>query len=135
MMWSSEQIAELVPFTGFVGVNFTEVSKERATGTLEVVRERTTVGGSLHGGAQMTLADSVAAALAMANLPEGSTGTVTIDSHTHFLGAARSGTVTATARPLHVGRTTIVLEVDLTNADGRLIARTTQVQAVLTART
>ena len=39
--------------------------------------------------------------------------------------------MTATARALHVGRTTIVLEVNLTNADGKLIARTTQVQAVL----
>jgi len=131
---TSEQIKQLVPFTGFVGVNFTEISTERAVGTLAVTPDRTTIGGSLHGGAQMTLADSVAAALAMANLPEGSTGTVTIDSHTHFLGSAREGIVTATARALHVGRTTIVLEVDLTNEAGKLIARTTQVQAVLTSK-
>lgn len=131
MILTSEQISRLVPFTGYVGVQFSEITAERVIGTLEVTHERSTVGGALHGGAQMTLADSVAAALATANLPEGATGTVTVDSHTHFLGAAREGTVTATARALHVGRTTIVLEVNLTNAAGRLIARTTQVQAVL----
>lgn len=131
MILTSEQIGQLVPFTGFVGVNFPEITSERVVGTLEVTHERSTIGGSLHGGAQMTLADSVAAALATANLPEGATGTVTIDSHTHFLGAARSGTVTATARALHVGRSTIVLEVNLTDDAGKLVARTTQVQAVL----
>ncbi|MDT0262234.1 PaaI family thioesterase [Jatrophihabitans lederbergiae] len=132
-MLTNDEIHTLVPFTGFVGVTYTEITKERVVATLEVTHERSTIGGSLHGGAQMTLADS-AAALAAANLPEGATGTVTIDSMTHFLGAARSGRVTATARALHVGRTTIVLEVDLTAESGKLIARTTQVQAVLTAR-
>ena len=132
-MLTNDEIHTLVPFTGFVGVTYTEITKERVVATLEVTHERSTIGGSLHGGAQMTLADS-AAALAAANLPEGATGTVTIDSTTHFLGAARSGRVTATARALHVGRTTIVLEVDLTAESGKLIARTTQVQAVLTAR-
>ncbi|HEX2904513.1 MAG TPA: PaaI family thioesterase [Jatrophihabitans sp.] len=131
MILSSEQISELVPFTGLVGVNFIEINEQRVIGTLEVTPERSTIGGSLHGGAQMTLADSVAAVLATANLPAGATGTVTIDSHTHFLGAARQGTVSAAARTLHVGRSTIVLEVDLTDETGRLIARTTQVQAVL----
>jgi len=131
MFLTSDQIAELVPFTGFVGVEFVEISRDRVVGSLAVTHERSTIGGALHGGAQMTLADSVAATLATLNLPDGATGTVTVDSHTHFLGSARSGVVTASARTLHVGRTTIVLEVDLTNDVGKLIARTTQVQAVL----
>jgi uncharacterized protein (TIGR00369 family) len=130
---TNEQIHQLVPFTAFVGVNYTELTRERVVATIEVSHQRSTVGGALHGGAQMTLADSAAAALATLNLPEDAIGTVTIDSTTHFLGAARQGVVTAVARPLHVGRTTIVLEVDLTNGNGKLIARTTQVQAVLGA--
>lgn len=134
MELTNEQIHQLVPFTAFVGVNYTELDKRRVVATIEVSHQRSTIGGALHGGAQMTLADSAAAALATLNLPEGSTGTVTIDSATHFLGSARDGVVTATARPLHLGRSTIVLEVDLTNEAGRLIARTTQVQAVLGAR-
>jgi len=133
MLTTTEQIHALAPFTGHVGVQFTEIGPDRVVATLEVAEHRSTVGGSLHGGAQMTLADSAAAVLATVNLPAGATGTVTIDSSTHFLGAARAGLVTATARTLHVGRSTIVLEVDLTAESGKLIARTTQVQAVLTS--
>ncbi|UQX88567.1 PaaI family thioesterase [Jatrophihabitans telluris] len=131
MQLSNDQILALVPFTAFVGVIYTELTPERVVAALAVTPERTTIGGGLHGGALMTLADSAAAALATLNLPQGAAGTVTIDSATHFLGAARSGTVTAAARLLHSGRTTIVAEVDLTDDAGRLIGRTTQVQAVL----
>jgi 1,4-dihydroxy-2-naphthoyl-CoA hydrolase len=44
----------------------------------------------------------------------------------------REGHVEAIARPLHTGRSTIVIETDLRDAEGRLVARTTQTQAVLT---
>jgi acyl-coenzyme A thioesterase PaaI-like protein len=39
--------------------------------------------------------------------------------------------VTGTTRPVHVGRTTIVLQTELRDGDGRLVALTTQTQAVL----
>lgn len=47
--------------------------------------------------------------------------------------AVASGTVTATSNPVHVGRTTIVVQTDLTRDDGKLAARTTQTQAVMPA--
>jgi 1,4-dihydroxy-2-naphthoyl-CoA hydrolase len=50
-----------------------------------------------------------------------------------FLRGLRDGVATATARPLHVGRSTIAVEVDVTDANGRRLARTTATQAVLTA--
>lgn len=93
-----------------------------------------TTAGLLHGGAVMALADSAGGACAAANLPEGATGTSTIESKTNFLGAVKDGVVTATARPLHVGSTTIVVETELRRADGRLVAKTTQTQTVLRPR-
>jgi 1,4-dihydroxy-2-naphthoyl-CoA hydrolase len=96
--------------------------------------ERCTAGGLMHGGAVMALADSAGAACAFANLPEGAAGTSTIESKTNFLGGAREGTVRATARPLHVGSTTIVVETEVRDATGRLIAKTTQTQMVLRPR-
>ena len=93
-----------------------------------------TSGGLLHGGALMPLADSAGGACAAANLPDGATGTSTIESKTNFLGAVRDGRVTAIARPLHVGSTTIVVETELRRADGRLVAKTTQTQTVLRPR-
>lgn len=89
-----------------------------------------TVNRMLHGGVVMALADS-AAVCAFLNLPEGATGTSTIESKTNFLAPVRSGEVRATARLLHVGGTTIVVEAEVTNGD-RLVAKTTQTQVVLT---
>jgi uncharacterized protein (TIGR00369 family) len=85
----------------------------------------------MHGGALMSLADMAGASCAYLNLPEGATGTATIESKTNFLRALRDGHVDAISRPLHVGRTTIVVDTELRDADDRLVARTTQTQAVL----
>ena len=77
--------------------------------------------GILHGGALMSLADASGAYCAFLNLPDGSTGTATIESKTNFFRAVRDGHVDATSRPLHVGRTTIVVETDLHDAAGKLV--------------
>ena len=88
-------------------------------------------GGMLHGGALMALADSAGAHCTFLNLPEGAGGTATIESKTNFFAAVREGAVTATSRPLHKGRTTIVVETDLHDDAGTHVARVTQTQAVL----
>ncbi len=93
-----------------------------------------TSGGLLHGGALMALADAAGGACAAANLPQGAVGTSTIESKTNFLGPVTEGTVTASARPLHVGSSTIVVETEVRRADGRLVSKTTQTQAVLRPR-
>jgi uncharacterized protein (TIGR00369 family) len=92
--------------------------------------ERCTSAGVLHGGYLMALADSAAAALAFLNLPPGST-TSTIEAKTNFLAAVREGSVTARAEIVHKGRTTIVVQTDVTDDAGRLVSRTLQTQAVL----
>ncbi len=91
-----------------------------------------TAGGVLHGGVLMALADSAGALCAFLNMPEGSR-TATIESKTNFLGAVREGEVRARSRPLHVGKSTVVVETDLLDAGGRLVGRTMQTQAVLSA--
>jgi len=98
--------------------------------TLDWAAELCTAGGVLHGGVLMSLADAAGGVCAFLNLPPGAT-TVTIESKTNFLGAIREGAVTARSRPLHIGKTTIVLETDVFDATGRRVARTMQTQAVL----
>jgi uncharacterized protein (TIGR00369 family) len=92
-----------------------------------------TAAGVLHGGVLMSLADAAGGVCAFLNLPAGAMGTATIESKTNFLGAVREGTVVARARPLHIGKTTIVVETDVFDAGNRRIARTIQTQAVLAA--
>ncbi len=103
---------------------------EEIEATLAWAPELCTAGGVLHGGVLMSLADAAGAVCAFLNLPDG-TRTTTIESKTNFLGAVRQGDVLARARPLHVGKTTIVVETDVFDANGRRVARTTQTQAIL----
>ncbi len=103
---------------------------EEVDATIAWAPELCTAGGVLHGGVLMSLADTAGAVCAFLNLPAGAR-TVTIESKTNFLGAVRSGDVVARARPLHVGKTTIVVETDVLDESGRRVARTTQTQAVL----
>jgi len=90
-----------------------------------------TANGILHGGVIMALADSAGAACALLNLPGDAAGTATIESKTNFMGAVRSGSVTATSTPLHRGATTIVVETEVRDSRGKLVAKVTQTQLVL----
>jgi len=92
--------------------------------------ELCTSGGLLHGGVIMAVADSAGATCAFLNLPEGA-GTTTVESKTNFLRAIRDGAAEARARPLHTGRTVIVVETEIRDAEGRLAAKVTQSQLVL----
>jgi 1,4-dihydroxy-2-naphthoyl-CoA hydrolase len=124
-------VAAVAPFAGLLGLEVTDASPDEVRGTLAWAEERCTAGGILHGGALMGLADTLGGVCAFLNLPEGAT-TATIESKTNFFRAVRAGTVTGVTRPLHVGRSFIVVQTDLTDDDGRRVAQVTQTQAVLT---
>jgi 1,4-dihydroxy-2-naphthoyl-CoA hydrolase len=69
----------------------------------------------MHGGALMALADSLGGICAYLNLPSGAQ-TTTVTSNTSLLRAVR-GEVIGVPRPLHAGRTILVVQTDLL-ADG-----------------
>ena len=127
-----ESLLNQMPFSVACGVELTAASPSEVTGALAWAPQRCTSGGLLHGGALMVLADTLGGICAFLNLPEGS-GTATIESKTNFFRAVREGTVHATTRPLHVGRTTIVVQTDITDDRNRRIAQVTQTQAILPA--
>jgi uncharacterized protein (TIGR00369 family) len=122
-------VQDSMPLCATLGVTAAESTPEQVVLELAWDPSLCTIGGAMHGGALMTLADSAGATCAFLNLPADAAGTSTIESKTNFLGAASEGTVVATARPLHVGSTTIVVETDLRVGD-RLVAKTTQTQIV-----
>jgi 1,4-dihydroxy-2-naphthoyl-CoA hydrolase len=124
-------IAAVAPFAGLLGLEVSDARPEEVRGTLTWAEERCTAGGIMHGGALMGLADTLGGLCAFLNLPEGAT-TATIESKTNFFRAVREGTVTGVTRPLHVGRSFVVVQTDLTDDEGRRVAQVTQTQAVLT---
>jgi 1,4-dihydroxy-2-naphthoyl-CoA hydrolase len=128
-----EKIQSLkMPFAELMGVTFVEADQDRVVARMLVRPDLCTLNHTIHGGAVMTLADSVGAAATVINLPEDAKGTTTIESKTNFIGGAREGmAVIATAVPVHRGRRTQVWQTRLETEDGKLVAIVTQTQMVL----
>jgi uncharacterized protein (TIGR00369 family) len=120
-----------MPYAAAIGIELLAASDAEVHARVAWSDRLCTAGGILHGGALMSLADAAGAYCAYLNLPEGAAGTATIESKTNFFRAVREGHVDAISRPLHVGRTTIVVETDLRDGAGKHVARVTQTQAVL----
>ena len=130
---SGEKLAGLLammPFAAGLGIVLDAATAGEVRGRLAWAPGLCTSGGLLHGGVLMALADSLGGICAFLNLPPGAL-TATTSSATVFTRAVRSGAVTAIARPLHVGRTVIVVQTDMTDDAGRRVAQVTQAQAVL----
>jgi 1,4-dihydroxy-2-naphthoyl-CoA hydrolase len=125
------QLHALVPLAATLGLRVAGASPDSVRVELDHRAELCTAGGVLHGGALMALADTAGAVCAYLNLPDGASGTTTVESKTNLLAAVRGGTVEATGTPLHVGSSLIVVETEVRRDDGRLAAKTIQTQAVL----
>lgn len=124
------RLIESIPFAASLGVELTSAQPEEVRGRLPWRPELCTMGDLLHGGALMAFADTLGAVCAFLNLPQGAT-TATLESKTNLFRAVRDGSVLAVSKPLHVGRTTIVVQTDLYDERERRVAQVTQSQAVL----
>ncbi|MEQ1867682.1 MAG: PaaI family thioesterase [Micropepsaceae bacterium] len=125
--------ANPLPFARLMGLRLVSVSKDEVVAELKVRDDLCTAPMQiLHGGAAMALADTVGGVATFLNLPEGATGTTTIESKTNFLAAAEVGTtVRAITTPVHRGAKTQVWQTRITREDGKLLALVTQTQMVL----
>ena len=128
-----DQLQQLLQplFPGLMGVQLTEATPERVVATMLVRPELCTAGGILHGGAHMAFADTLGAVGTVLNLPHGKR-TTTTDSSTKFIGGAKVDTiVTGESVALHRGRSTLVWQTSIRNAEGKLCSVVTQTQLVL----
>ena len=125
------QVAAAAPYTGYLGMEIVSASPDEVRSRLAWSADKCTAGGMLHGGALMSLADSAGGFLAFLNLPADAKGTATIESKTNFLGPIRGGHVNAVSKALHKGKRTIVVDTELFDDNGKLVARVTQTQVVL----
>ncbi|HVA18653.1 MAG TPA: PaaI family thioesterase [Solirubrobacteraceae bacterium] len=130
---TTESLHRLMPFAQTLGIELIVAAPAEVRCRLPWQQRLEGAGVGLHGGASMGLADAAGGICAALNLPDGATGTTTIESKTNFLRAIRSGTIEAISRPLHTGRSVIVIETDLMDHESRLAARVTQSQIVLRA--
>ena len=123
----SHNPADAMPFSKHLGVRISKATAEEVFGELDVREELCTTGGIAHGGAIMAFAIG-----AFISLPEGATGTTTIESKTNFLGAARAGSkLIGVSKPVKVGARVSVWLTEISTEDGRKVAMVSQTQMVL----
>ncbi|HXV02595.1 MAG TPA: PaaI family thioesterase [Gaiellaceae bacterium] len=126
-----DNLAEIAPLAGTLGIEVDQAAPEEVRGAMDWAPELCTAAGVLHGGAIMSFADTLGGVCAFLNLPDGATTTATVESKTNFFRAVRGGRVHGITRPLHVGRSFIVVQTDVTDDEDRRVAQITQTQAVL----
>jgi uncharacterized protein (TIGR00369 family) len=124
-------------FPGHLGIEPLEIEREHARGRIVVDRRHLHPGGYVHGGAWTALGDTVAAWATFRNIPPGHDFT-TIELKLNVFGAGLPGDeIVAVATPLHVGRSTVALEVKMNrirNGDSKLAANLIVTQFVLPPR-
>ncbi len=123
-------------FDGLYGleIDTDSISDEEVRASVPVRDEVKQPMGLVHGGLYASIAESLAStATALAVAPEGKQA-MGLSNVTSFMRPITEGTVHATARRIHRGRTTWVWEVDFTDEQGRLCASTRVTMAVRPAR-
>lgn len=118
-----------MPFARLLGMTLEEANPDRVVALLPWEPRLCTSAGILHGGVLMSLADTTGALLAFLGLAEGQI-TATMTSTTQMFRPVSAGTVRAVAVPLHLGRTSATIQTGLFDDNARLVAQTTQIQAI-----
>jgi|SRR5471030_324704 len=115
-----------------LGIVITAVSEGEVCAEFDVTSKLLAPNGFLHAGSVVTLADTACGYACVAHLPEGAVNFTTVELKSNHLGTARDGTVVATAKAVHLGRTTQVWDATVTNkATGKTIALFRCTQMVL----
>ncbi len=116
-----------------LGIEFLEVGPDCIKARVPVDARTRQPYGILHGGVSVVLAETLGSCGAAFSSPPG-TRAVGIDVNANHLRAITSGWVTGVARPVHLGRTTQVWQIDLSDEAGRLTCVSRLTMAILAER-
>ncbi len=120
---------------GHLGVEFTHAEPDRIEAFLQIEQHHLNPSGFLHGGTVVSLADTLAGYATVINLPKGATGFTTIELKTNFLSTAANGKLYGRAKPVHIGRSTQVWDVNTwREADQKITAHFRCTQMVFFAK-
>ena len=100
-------------------IRFESFDDESLTASIVVDHRTHQPYGLLHGGASVVLAESVGSMAAYLCIDPSKFYCVGLEVNANHLRGVRSGRVTAVARAIHIGRTTQVWDIRLTNDDGK----------------
>ncbi len=98
-----------------------EASPEKVVATMPVQPKVHQPFGLLHGGASVALAETIASVGAFLSVADQGMMAVGLEINANHLRGVRDGLVTATATPIHKGRTTQVWQVEIKDANGKMV--------------
>lgn len=113
-----------------LGIEFLEVGDDFIRARVPVDRRTMQPHGLLHGGVSVVLAETLGSCGAAYSCPEGRR-VVGLDINANHLRSATGGWVSGVTRPVHIGRSTHVWHIDLTNEAGQLVCVSRITMAVL----
>ena len=120
---------------GFLGIEITRVDNGEVAARLDIKPHHLAPNGYLHAGTVISLADTAAGYACVVNLPEGASSFTTIELKSNHLGTARDGAIACVAKAAHMGKTTQVWDVVVTNeTSGKTIALFRCTQMILYAK-
>ena len=121
------------PIANFLQVRIISATRKRVVAEMQITPSHLNRSGRVGGGLMMAFADIIGARGTHANLPPGAR-TTTIESKTNFFASGTGPIMTAVSIPLHIGRTTMVWQTTIRNADKKRVAVVTQTQFVIPAK-
>ncbi len=116
-----------------LGIEFLEVGDDFIRARLPVDHRTVQPYRLLHGGVSVVLAETLGSCGAAYAAPEGHR-VVGLDINANHLKSASSGWVTGITRPVHIGRSTQVWAIEITNESGELVCVSRITMAVLQPR-
>ena len=138
-IWKQAISVELLTASGantavsHLGIEFLEVGDDFIRARVPVDARTIQPYGLLHGGVSVVLAETLGSCGAACSAPEGQR-TVGLEINANHLKGTTSGWVTGIARPVHIGRSTQVWQIELTNDAGELTCVSRITMAVLTPK-
>lgn len=120
-----EGTVPISPFGQLLGERFVSVTPDEVVIALPIAAHLHQPYGLVHGGVWCTLVETAASVGAATWLrsTRGEASVVGVSNHTDFLRAVRDGEVTATATPIHRGRSQQLWLVEVRDDADRLCAR------------
>lgn len=104
-----------------LGIEIEECNAERCVATMPVDHRTRQPFGLLHGGASVALAETVASCGAFQMIDQEKQACVGLEINANHLKPVQSGIVRAEATPLHIGKSTIVYQIEIKDEKNRLI--------------
>ena len=116
-----------------LGIVFTAAGEDWVSATMPVDERTRQPYGILHGGASVVLAETLGSSAGNLCVDTGQQVCVGLEINANHIRAMRGGSVTGTARAVHVGRSTHVWDIRIEDEAGRLVCTSRLTLAVVPA--